>query len=254
MSHRFSAPQQSEPVTPDLWSHRVLGDQNFWTARGILAWWYRHTAPPDPPPGVSFEQRDLVRRGRIASAIMLFLAGILVLVVPIGLLGPNKQILYTAIAVWIVIGLCLALNRKGYVTVVGLLLCLAMLTGMYLSILRAPGGLSPDEKDLLYLLVFGELLIGAILPVNWVLLPALINIAFSVIELTIAPHTPLLASLLPSSGPTILFRLIQLHVLVTAVMWIVGMHAREAIKRADRAEEIARLQHRSEDHTSELQS
>ena len=241
--NRTPLPTQAPfPPNADLWSHRVLGDHNFWSTRGLLAWWYGHTAP-DPPPGATFQQRDLVRRGRIASAIMLFLAGILVLVVPIGLLGPNKQIFFTAIAVWFVIGVCLVLNRKGRVNLVGMLLCLSILAGMYLSILRAPGGMSPDDKDVLYLLIFGELFIGAILPINWVFVPAVINIVFGVVELTIAPHTALFASLLPESGPTILFRLIQIHVLVTAVVWIVGTHAREAIRRADRAEEIARLQH-----------
>src|SRR5581483_7602305 len=67
--------QELPPQDPDHWSHRVMGDQNFRTTQGPLAWWYVHTAPPDPLPGASFEQRDLVRRGRIASAMMLFLAG-----------------------------------------------------------------------------------------------------------------------------------------------------------------------------------
>lgn len=232
----------SPPPDPDLWSHRVLGDQNFSSARGLLGWWYAHTAPPDPLPGASFQQRDLVRRGRIASAIMLFLACVLALVAPIGLLGPNKQILFTALTVWAVIGICIGCNRKGKVNLVGILLCLSIITGMYLSILRAPGGVSPDDKDILYLLVFGELFIGAILPVDWVFVPALLNISFGVLELTIAPHTPQFAALLLTSGPTILFRLLQIHVLVTAVIWIVGQHAQEAIQRADRAEEVARLQ------------
>src|SRR5581483_8562666 len=61
----IAAPQPGEQPPADAWSHRVLGDQNFWTARGVLAWWYQHAAPPDPPPGATFEQRDLVRRGRI---------------------------------------------------------------------------------------------------------------------------------------------------------------------------------------------
>jgi len=235
--------QEPSPPDPDLWSYRVLGDQNFSSARGLLAWWYALTAPPDPLPGTSFAQRDLVRRGRIASAIMLFLACVLTLVAPIGLLGPNKQILFTAITVWVVIAICIPLNRRGKVNLAGVLLCLSVITGLYVSILRAPGGMSPDEKDILYLLIFGELLIGVILPVNWVFVPALLNICFGVLELTMAPHTPLFAAQLLTSGPTILFRLIQIHVLVTAVIWIVGTHAQEAIKRADRAEEIARLQH-----------
>src|SRR5579885_638411 len=105
----------SPSPTPDEWSHRVLGDQNFRSARGFLAWWYAHTAPLDPPPGATFAQRDLVRRGRIASAIMLFLACVLALVAPIGVLGPNKQIFFTALTVWVVIGVCIPLNRTGKV-------------------------------------------------------------------------------------------------------------------------------------------
>lgn len=235
--------QATPPPTADLWSYRMLGDQNFWSAKGLLAWWYTHTAPPDPPPGATFQQRDLVRRGRIASAIMLFLSTILLLVAPIGLLGPNTQIFFTALTIWFIVAICLILNRRGKVNLAGVLLCCSVIGGMCVSILRAPGGLSPDDKDILYLLVFSELFIGAILPVNWVFVPAVVNIAFGIVELTVAPHTPLFASLLLNSESTILFRLIQIHVLVTAVMWIVGTHAREAIKRAHRAEEIARLQH-----------
>ncbi len=248
-------PLMHEPVpATEQWSHTVLGDQNFSHATGLLAWWYRHTAPSDPPVGATFNQRDRVRRGRIASAIMLFLGSVLLLVAPIGLLGPNKQILYTALTVWVVLALCIALNRRGNVNLVGVLICLSVNVGMYLSILRAPGGLSLDDKDILYLLVFAELFIGAILPVNWVFLPALINIAFSMLELTLAPHTPQLAALLPTDRATILFRIIQMHVLVTGVVWIVGTHAREAIKRADRAEELARLQHTlSQMHERQLQ-
>lgn len=254
MNHSFF-PLMQEPVpATEQWSHSVLGDQNFSRARGLLAWWYRHTTPLDPPVGATFAQRDRVRRGRIASAIMLFLGSVLLLVAPIGLLGPNKQILYTALTVWVVIGVCIALNRRGKVNLVGVLICLSVNVGMYVSILRAPGGLSLDDKDILYLLVFAELFIGAMLPVNWVFVPALVNIAFSILELTLAPHTPAFAALLPTDRATMLFRIIQMHVLVTGVIWIVGSHAREAIQRADRAEELARLQHTlSQMHERQLQ-
>lgn len=126
------SPKAAGPTT-EQWSHTVLGDHNFREAIGPLAWWYRHTAPPDPAPGTSFAVRDRVRRGRIASAIMLFLGAILVLVAPIGLLGSNKQILYTALTVWAVIAVCLVLNRRGKVNLVGVLICLSVNVGMYVS-------------------------------------------------------------------------------------------------------------------------
>ncbi|GHO50901.1 hypothetical protein [Ktedonospora formicarum] len=229
-------------ASSDAWSHAMLGEQNFWSAKGFLAWWYRVSAPPPAPLGATFQQRDLVRRGRIASAILLFLAAILLLVAPLGWFGPNKQILYTALIVWATIAVCVVLNRRKHVNLVGCLLCLAVNTGMYVSILRAPGGLGVDDKDILYLLVFSELLLGAILPASWIVIPLVVNLAFSVCALTLLPHTPALTGLLQSSQFLIVFRVFQMHLLITGVLWILNIHARESVQRANQAEEVARLQ------------
>ncbi|MBE3558873.1 MAG: hypothetical protein IMW89_06565 [Ktedonobacteraceae bacterium] len=223
------------------WSHRNFGDQNFQEKKGFFAWWYRFTAPPDPPPGASFQQRDTVRRGRIASAIMLFLGSILLLVFPIGILTPNRTIAVVAVTVWAVILVSIPLNRRGHVIPVGILLSLSVNIGMYFSILTAPHGLSINDKDILYLLIFAELFIGAILPVNWVFLPAAVNILFSIWMLTFAPHNPATAQLLSASYSIIIFRVLQLHILVTGILWILGRYAQQAIMRADQAEEVARL-------------
>lgn len=238
------SPQRQTPNNPESdWSHRNFGDQNFQEKRGFFAWWYKWTAPPDPPPGATFRQRDNARRGRIASAIMLFLGSILLLVFPIGVLGPNKTIAFVAITVWAVILVCIPLNRRGYVILVGVLIGLSVNVGQYSSILTAPHGMSINEKDILYLLIFAEILIGAILPVNWILLPAGINILFSVWQLTFAVHNPTSAALLDATYSLNIFRVIQMHVLVTGVIWILGRYARQAIMRADQAEEVARLHH-----------
>jgi hypothetical protein len=52
----------------------------------IFGWWYRYTAPPVSSVGATFEQREKVRRGRLASTIMLALGFILIVLVgPIGI-------------------------------------------------------------------------------------------------------------------------------------------------------------------------
>src|SRR5882724_5794869 len=81
----------SQSADRDSWVHTVLGNQNFQAKKGFFAWWYRHTSPPDPPQGASFHLRDRIRRGRIASACMLFLATILVLVALVAYLAPTNR-------------------------------------------------------------------------------------------------------------------------------------------------------------------
>lgn len=168
---------RSSSTHRDSWVHTVLGDQNFQAQKGFFAWWYRHTCPPDPSPGASFQQRDRVRRGRIASACMLFLALILVLVAVIAFVGPNRQIATIIYTLYPMIVLCVVLNRRGMVTLVGVLLTLGIVGGMCLTLVTTAlrGGLSPNDKDILYLLFFAELFVAAILPIHWVFVVAVLG-------------------------------------------------------------------------------
>lgn len=235
----------TQSIDRDSWVHTILGDQNFQEQRGFFAWWYRHTSSPDATPEADFQQRDRIRRSRIAAACMLFLVAILLLVALIAYLGPNKQIANVIYTLYPMIAICIVLNRKGYVNLVGVLLTLGVVGGMCLTLFTtaAHGGLSPNDKDILYLLFFAELFVAAILPINYVFLVAAINILLSIYMLTFAHHTPAFDALLTTGYFSILFRLIQIHVIVTAVLWILVNTNRAAIKRADRAEELARLHH-----------
>jgi len=112
----------------------------------------------------------------------------------------------------------------------------------------AHGGLSPNDKDILYLLFFAELFVAAILPINYVFLVAAVNVLLSIYMLTFAHHTPAFSAMLVTGYSSILFRLLQIHVVVPAVLWILVNNNKAAIKRADRAEELARLQH----HVAEM--
>jgi hypothetical protein len=232
------------PPEKDNWAYQVLGDQNFRIQRGFLAWWNRLTSPPDAPAGASFVLRDRVRRGHVASALMLFLLIVLGIASTIGIFSTNHTILAVIITMFVAILFSIPLNRLGQIEVVGIIMAIGLTGGMYTSMLTAPGGMSPAEKDILYLLFFADMFVAAILPVNFVFLVAGLNIAFSVYALTFAPHTPALTTLLAHGGyATILARLIQIHVIVSGVMWVVIHNLNAACRRANRAEEVARLQH-----------
>lgn len=232
------------PPDNNAWVYRALGDQNFRQQHGFLAWWNRLTAPPDAPAGASFAQRDRVRRGHLASTLMLFLLLVMCIASTIGIFSANHTILVVIVTMFIAIVCSIPLNRRGAVGVVGIVMAVGLTGGMYTSMLAAPGGMSPADKDILYLLFFSDLFVAAILPVNTVFPVAGLNILFSVYALTFAPHTPAFTALLAHGGyTTILARVIQIHVIVSGVMWIVISNLKAACRRANRAEEIARLQH-----------
>jgi hypothetical protein len=211
--------------------------------KGPLATWFRYTSPPEPPSTASYKEKDLYRRGQLASMIMLALQIILFIIIPIGLFGPNKQIFITAVFLTIIIIISAIFNRRGKVNIAGVILSLSLNLGICLSIIRTPHGLTPDSIAQFDLLVFSELFVASLLPVNWVWVSALFNIAFSSYELTYAPRTPLMQQVMSTSYYAVLSRPIQLHLLVTLVLFLWVVNANRAIKRADRAEEIARLQH-----------
>lgn len=242
MHYHGSSSPGSQPQ--EAWVYRVLGDQNFRQQRGFFPWWYRHTSPPDASAGASFAQRDRVRRSRLASALMLFLLLVLCFAAPIGLIGANRAILAVTTTVFVAIVVSIPFNRRGMVEIVGLVMTVGMTAGMYTSILATPGGMSPADKDILYLLFFSDLMVAALLPVHTVFLFAALNIAFSIYALLFAPHAPALTALLAHGGATIILsRLVQIHLIVAGVMWILVNNLKAASQRADRAEEIARLQH-----------
>lgn len=212
-------------------------------SRGPLSAWYRYTSPPEPPSTANYKQKDTYRRGQLASTIMLVLQIILFIIIPIGLFGPNKQIFITAIFLTVIVIITAICNRFGRVNIAGLILSLSLNLGICVSILRSPNGLAPDSIAQFDLLVFSELFVASLLPVNWVWLSALFNITFSIYELTYAPRTLLMQEVMSTSYYAILSRPIQLHLLVTVVLFLWVFNANRAIKRADRAEEIARLEH-----------
>src|SRR5579875_3703341 len=250
MKTLIAASPAPSPQTPDTWSYGVLGDHLFRDKTHPLArlfgWWSRHTSPPDARAGASFAERDRVRRARMASPLMLFLLLLLLLVAVIAVLGHNPHLLPVVSTLCPVILGCLFLNRRGYVTLVGILLSLALVGGMCLTLLITAlhGGIAPLDTQILFLLFFYEIFFAMLLPINAVFVVALLNLLISLAVLTLAPHTPALTALLAQGGSfTLLFRLVQIHLLVPFALWVLVSTMQEQTRRANTAEELARLEH-----------
>jgi hypothetical protein len=228
----------------DPWVYTLLGEQNFQSQQGFLPWWYKLTSPPDSE-NPTLKQRNLARRSKILSALALFLALTLVMVAYIAITGPNKQIINTVYTLYVTLTLCLVLNRRGHIHIAGVLLVIGLIGGMYFTLIMTAlhGGLTPNDKDIFYLPFFGELVAAALLPTSAIFIVATFNTVFSLFLLNYAPHTPAFSVMLATGSSSITFRIVEIHFFVALVLSIMATWTLIAIKRADRASELARLNH-----------
>ena len=210
---------------------------------GALEWWYTLTAPQEAELNDSFEKRELVRRGRLASTILFFFGIILLLVFSIGIVGRNHVIAIVAPILLLVVAIAAVVNRRGHSNITGLIISFALNLALIIVILTSPGGLSASSLGLFDLLVFVELFVASLLPVNWVFAAAALNIAFIIFDLMTQHRTPNFNVVMATDSYPILLRPIMLHIIVTVVLWLWVRSATQAIARADRAEVIASLEH-----------
>lgn len=209
----------------------------------LFGWWYKISLPPDPPPGASFKQRDMVRRAQLASILLFWFILVLIVVFVIYLIISGIGPITIGLVVLAALMLSATyLNRKGQVNIAGLIMSTGITLVIWGIILSNKGGLAPENLGLFDLLVYPELFAASLLPVNWVFVWALANSAFVISAFTYAPHDQLMGQLLAVSRVSIIERPIQVQILVSVVLWLWVRNATNAIKRADRAEEFSKLQ------------
>jgi len=182
----------------------------------------------------------MLRRARLASSILLALLIITLVALPIFLNNANVFPLFPALLISFIIGVLL--NRHKRTALVGILLIAVLEAGLTSAILISPTGISVYTLPLFDSLVIAELVAVSLLPPLSVFGVALINSIFICAAITFLPHTPEVGQILETMSYALFTRPIFLHVsiAITSYLWV--RNATQAMKRADRAEEIAQLQ------------
>ena len=225
------------------WSYKYLGSQEKAAKQNPLEWWYRLTAPAVPSISANLEQREIARRGRLTSTILLFVALIIIaLAMPVAVF-QNHLLIPVFLGLIGLVATALLFNRSGKITIAGIFVVIGVDAGLATSLLTTPGGLHANSVPLYDLMVQAELVAVSLLPPQSVFIVALINSIFIWASLTYQPHTPDLNALLAFAGPEVLARPIVLEVIVAVVTYLWVRSAMQAIARADRAEVIASLEH-----------
>jgi hypothetical protein len=164
---------------------------------------------------------------------------VLLILLPIGIFSPTSIAIIAICGGLLISFVALLFNRFGFSNVAGLLITSYVFASVCTVILNSPPGLNTTTLGLFYTLVFVEVLAASLLPVNWVLLAAIVNIAFVIGYLSLQMKALAFAHAMPADFFAVVIRVISVHVFVVLVLWLWVRSATQAIKRADRAEELA---------------
>ncbi len=209
-----------------------------------LSWWYSLSAPAEPGQDASLAQRDLFRRGRLASVILLMMVFTVAAFIPLALFSFNTHTLPIVLSLLVVCCIALFVNRLGYVTAVGIFVVASIDAALILTIVTAPIlALNINSLPVFDLFILSELAAVSILPAAAVFVVALLNCSYIVASLLLMPHSADLGHLMANSLYSVLIRPVALRVIVALVTYLWVRNAQDAIARADHAEVVARLEH-----------
>jgi hypothetical protein len=219
-------------------------------------WWLRLTSSGWDKPQYTIAQRELARRSRLASWLILGLYLALVVVSPLVTGDTQTLVAFSLFAVGLTV--CAALNRRGLVDATGALLVALIILVIMGPTVTSPLGLTMGQLPNYDALVIAVLVAATLLPRWAIFAVAALNSAIVVADFTLRQHHPNVqqdAALYASPALQTISLLVrpialELIVAVVAYLWIRGTD--EAIQRADRAEEIAQLEQREAERARDL--
>jgi hypothetical protein len=216
-------------------------------ARAGDNWWLRLTSYGLDRPQRTIEERERVRRSQLASWILLAFLIVDVLLIPIGLSDATTMVAIVVVFAGLLGGILL--NRLGQVAFAGWLVVALVDLGVMASLFGGGDPLTVDSLPAYDLMLAAVVIAASVLGPGAAAFVAAGNIALICGDFFLQPHAPdLVADLAVYPSPTVgvlalLGRPVALHLLiaVVAILWVAGTE--REIRRADRAEELAALEH-----------
>jgi large-conductance mechanosensitive channel len=205
--------------------------------------WYKWTAIPEPPAPASFVKREAARRSRLVSIISLLLIGILVLFLPGSAATPNPLEIPLNLFLIAVCLIAILFNRRGMTIIAGATIVIASEIDLTATIVST----TPFYElaiALYSLYVITEFLAVSLLPKGYVFLVATINCLLIWLSITYQKQTPVMAADMHKLYWGAFLLQVGLQIIVAGIAFIWVSNATKALRRANRAEMVAALEHR----------
>jgi hypothetical protein len=228
---------------------------------GPLGWWLDLTAPPRPLATASVAARERVRKAELTSLSILVVFGFVLALISNSLADPGTAQSVAVVGVTLI--LVAALNRLGLTRTAAYFLPSILMLVIMSAILMAPGGLRLIVLPAYDLFVIPVILVSLIgyRHASWLF--AAFAIAFIVADFLLQPRALITApgatgfdDIAYETGIFGTWGMINRHVLVVFfaafIGWLGARSVDGALRRADRAEEIAALEHAIADQKRQL--
>ena len=218
----------------------------------LLQRWYALTAIPEVPLNASFAQREAVRKSHLSSSVLFFFTIVVVALLPACYFVPYPSYFRVELGLTISCIFGLILNRKGFTFAAGTVVTAAGIVALTVAIFTTV----PFDESALQLFdmyIIAELLAVSLLPIGSVFLVAIAGVAVVFVTLFMLPHTAALNYDLSTRFLIIVSRPVGIMFMGAGVSYILAQHLTSAIRRASRAEAIAKLEHALAEQSAALQ-
>jgi hypothetical protein len=221
------------------------------------AWWLRLASSSPYRAQYTIGDRERARRSDLIAWLALGMFGVVLIVSPIAIDDTQALLVYLGFVLALI--LIIALNRMGQITLAGGLLVACVAGAVFAYMLSSPLGLTMGQLPNYDALAVGVVVAASVLPRASGFVVAAINSGLIVADYVLRPHNANLvadAALYSSVAQqtiSLLVRPIALQFIfaLIAYLWVRGTD--RAIRRADRAEEIAALEARELERTRILE-
>jgi large-conductance mechanosensitive channel len=214
-------------------------------------WWLRLTSSGWDKPQRTIQERERARRSRLTAWLVLGLLVTDLLLLPTSIGNPGTLLAIFVAGVGLVVAI--VLNRSGVVTGAGILIVLLICGATLGAVATVPGGLNTVNLPVYDLLAIAVVVGASVLPRAAGFVVAIFSVGLICLDFYLQPHAAELDHDIAAVGAlSMLVRPVALQVILAVVsyLWVRGTD--EAIRRADRAEELAAMEHQMAEQKRQL--
>lgn len=223
---------------------------------GLWHWWQTLTGPGDDAPQQTLEERARLRRARLSSVVIAGMLVLAALALPLGLQDPTHATLGAVAIMFAATIIAAVCNRFGQATIAGGIIVAVLMLALLGAVVGA------KQIDWVYLPAFDLLAIVVVVSATlllrwqmWIVTTIAAGLVVIVFEIQPkAPATQSLSDFVQQYGVyPLVARPIILMVVVALLLQLLSRALEREVRRADRAEELAQLEHEVAEQRRQLE-
>ncbi len=208
---------------------------------GPLRWWYSISAPDE---GSEAFQEAIISRSRLGSILILITLIVSIAFIPAALTSDGLHVLPPVIGIFIVGCIALPLNRRGHVTIVGVLIVCGVDFALAYSLIFYPNfTLTQNAVPIYDMFVLSDIIAISLLPINSIFYFSAFHSIFMLADIILQPKAADLQLLVNQTTYSFMVRPLAIQIVVALVTFLWVRNTMRALERANKAEVIARLEH-----------